>query len=714
MVKFTSSIDHTVSKFDMQFCKPLRDSLLTNGGIVCYSESYYDTLRAMIGAENVYLDFETGSYDSSLDSLNPWKHCWIIGLGIAVDEGPAYYIPVDKENESKVYDTLFDIFTHRNCKQWINHNIKYDAHVLANNAGIIPPYNVKLVDTLTLAKLIDSDRFRYGLDDLSKDWLEIDIKPYEDALKPYTHHNNRRINKDYSQIPIDIIAPYACQDAITVRDLYKYIIKNLPEQCNYVRDIEIELTRILFDMERNGMRTDLETLQQTETVNTIKLLELEVRLEKITGQSFRPHVNSDCFDILCNFYGLPVLKFTNDKDGTKKQQYDASYEEAEESLEKDDKPCNASFDKFAIAAYLSHPTVVNSPNIKSVVEGIAEYRKINTFNNLFVKKYQEQISVHNDVYLLHPFYNQTVRTGRMACKHPNAQQLDKDAKELILPYIGHKFVSFDFSQIEYRTIAHYIESERLINAYNNDPDVDFHQFVADLIKEVTKLDGMTRQPAKTLNFGLSFGMGKKKLLKSLEGNIDLMASLLQEIGNRPDIQDKEKLFHNLAAQRAEKVYSTYHKLIPEIKRTSYKAQEVCAYRGYIFNLFGRRRHLPFAFAYRAFNTINQSSAADLMKERMVYIGKLVRNTEIKIVASVHDEILFSMPEKLAEDKRVLHTIANLLEHPNFPDDIEFSVPIRVSCGIGNNWKEANKSATVQVYDQAISEEEEFLRICNEI
>lgn len=701
-VEFTKT--ETEPQREMQFAQPTEPEVASNGGIICYGDSYRDALNGMIGAETIFLDLETGSYDSKKDSLNPWQNCWPIGVAICVNEcGPAYYIPVTKYNEQEVYDLLFKIFTNENCKKWINHNIKYDAHVLYNSAGINVSAmdNLQIIDTLTLAKLIDSERFRYGLDALSKDWLDEDISGYERPFKPYKHRN-----KDYSVIPVDIIGPYACQDVLTNRKLYKYICDNLPEDCNYVRDIEIELTKILIEIERNGLRINPEQLEATEIVNTAKLIEIEQKLEKITGRSFRPHTNADCFDILCNFYGLPVLKWTNQEDDS------FSLPDDEDTEEEKDKTSNASFDKHAMVAYLSHPTVLADKRIRIVVKLIAKYRKINTFNNLFVKKYRE-LAVGE---LLHPFYNQCVRSGRMSCKKPNSQQLNAKAKSLVKPYEGEIFVSYDFSQIEYRTIAHYIESPILLEEYNNNPDADFHEFVAKLVREETGLDGMTRSGGKTLNFGLGFNMGRAKLLKSLMGNLDLMGNLVKELdeliaGGLLTKEDFDACFNREAEKRAEKVYDAYHKTFPEMKRTSRKAQAVCEQRGYIRNLYYRRRHLEKRFAYKAFNTINQSSAADLMKVAMVRIGKILRDCGhvIKIVADVHDEILFSMPKYLAEDLRILHTIAWMLENPVFPNDEKLLVPIRVAMGIGENWKKASKSAKVQNYDKFVSVDE-FKRI----
>lgn len=651
----------------------------SNGGLLVKDDGYRAVLRGLKGSKTIFLDLETGSYNPKLDSLNPWAHCWPIGVAISGEFGPAYYIPVNRNNENEIYDLLFELLTDMRTERWVNHNIKYDALVLRNCGGInLLDWPIKLIDTVTAAKLIDSERFRYGLDHLSKDWLEKDISGYEALFKPYLHRN-----KDYSAIPIDIMAPYACQDVITNNDLYKYICDNMPEECYDIWNTEIKLTKVLIEIEINGLQVDPKNLEATEIKNHIKLLDIEVELQKITGKSFRPHTNADCFEILCNFYGLPVMKWTNG--GVKDE------DENEEDAEDVDKSnCNASFDKDAMTAYLSHPLVMMDADKRRVVELISEYRKLNTTQNLFIKKYRELVGTDNK---LHPSYNQCVRSGRLSCSKPNSQQLNKAAKELVLPYPGHKLVVYDYSQIEYRMIAHYIESPVLLDKYNNDPNADFHSFVADLVREKTGLIGMTRSGGKTLNFGLGFNMGKAKLLRSLQGNKDLMKSLVDELNlaiqtGELKKEEFEAVFSREAEKRAEAVFNGYHASFPEMKQTSRKAEAVCKQRGYIRNLYGRRRHLEPRFAYKAFNTINQASAADLLKSKMVEISEAIRDSEIKIVANVHDAIVFSMPIKFAEDTRITHTLARILETKN----VNLLVPIRVSMGIGDNWRLADADA----------------------
>ena len=133
----------------------------TNGGVLVTNNSQLPNLA---GSKEVFIDFETSSNNPKLTSTNPWHHCEPIGTCITVDDcETAWYIPWEVEHKAwlqKIFNT---------CEQWINHGIKYDAHVITLAGLKIPDV---LVDTLTLAKLIESDRFTYGLKVLNQDWLK--------------------------------------------------------------------------------------------------------------------------------------------------------------------------------------------------------------------------------------------------------------------------------------------------------------------------------------------------------------------------------------------------------------------------------------------------------------------------------------------------------------------------------------------------------------
>lgn len=615
----------------------------------------------------LFADFETTSWDEKLDALNPWHHCDVLGIAItASNVAGAWYVPVNHEfgtniDKAIVAQWWLDILSR--TKRWINHNIKYDAHVSANTLGVLPL--CELYCSVVQSKILDSDRqFRggYGLDALSLLWLGEDIQPYERKLKAALGKS-----KDYGSTRASDMAEYAGQDVITNRRLYRYIESKRPEQCNAVSEMEIELTQVLFQMEREGLCIDPIELMVEEIAVTSRMLEIETMLFRNLGRTINPNSRDDVEDVFINQFGLPVMARTEETDDG---------EPDEES--------GISFNKAAMAKYLTHPDVVGT-KIEQVVTGVAEYRQLSTFRSLFLRTYQELHTVESDgTARLHSDYNQLVRTGRMSGRKPNPQQLNKRAKKLIHPPDGCAFLSFDQSQIEFRVIVHYINDQHCIRAYNENPDTDFHEWVASLA-------GIKRKPAKTLNFQNGYGGGRKKCVKSLSINTDIVGGVVgrvdQMIANGQMAESQRKAMQEaLCVQLANKVYDDYHTSLPTLKPTSRYAARVCRERGYVYNMHGRRRHLDAAHAHNAFNSVCQGEAADIQKERTNALHRCIKDTPIKMVANVHDETLLVGPKEIMKDKRVQDAIAWILEHPNNP----LRVPLRVSCGYSEkDWCEAS-------------------------
>lgn len=623
----------------------------------------------------IYLDFETSSRNPKKDSLNPHHDCFIYGIAFTVDDDPlSYYIPYapcnnEPENayfteEDQLYIKDYICYLIQFCEQWVNQNIKYDAHIAANELQAV--INCWLVCTLTLSKIIDSDRIMrggYGLDVLSRDWLNEDISEYSKPFAVYLGRNN----KDYGAIPQDLMAPYAGQDVLTNRRLCKYITDICPQQCERVWLNEIELTKNIWQMERNGLGIDKKELQIEQFKVMNRLCKIDDRLSEILGRSINPSSPDDVYETICVQYGLPIIAFTKNADT-------GEY------------TTNPSFDKHVLKAYAARP---DSP--KEVIKLIQEYRELAQYMNLFLIPWQE-VCIFNEshaIWYLHSIYNQAVRTGRMSCSDPNAQQLNKRAKKLIKPRPGYAFISIDYSQIEFRFIVHYINDTKAIQAFNENPDTDFHLLVASWCD-------IKRKPAKTVNFGVAFGEGKKKLIAQLAHDPDLGEKILEAIKilieqGKIAPEQEVQAFQQLAVQKGEEVYTKYHATFPTLKPTAKAAESSLKQRystnglGYVFNMYGRHRHLPFDKAYRAFNTLNQASAADLIKEQTNKVCRMIEGTEITLKAMVHDECLFEAPIEIAKDPRTIRDLVALMESP----DIELRVPVRCSVGYSeNNWAEA--------------------------
>jgi DNA polymerase-1 len=471
---------------------------------------------------------------------------------------------------------------------------------------------------------------------------------------------------DYMDVPMDQMALYACWDIHGNRALYRYLQEHRPDGLKGIWDTEIKLTPVLYDMEMDGLRINPMECKARRVQCLDRMIEYGSRIQEIADREWTN--SSACIkDILCEQFGLPVL-------ATKKEKQDGREVDTG----------RASFDKKALALYSIHPQVTCDPTLVELVQLILKYRRESQHNGIYLTTFLE---LHDENNLVHPSYNQVVRTGRMSSRRPNSQQQNKRSKRLIHPHPGYGFISNDYSQIEYRLIVHYIQDAEAIAAYNANPKTDFHQWVADMI-------GVTRKAGKTLNFGMAYGAGKKKVTKELMANPDIMAVVGEEVNamvERGDIQDTQRrfMFEELCRVRAAEVYQQYHEHIPGVKITARNAANAAKKRGFVFNAYGRRRYLPTKACYKAFNSIVQGCAMDLMKERMVELSPRYNQTSrdwgLSLAGNVHDEVFSQVPLEHLREPALHDYICTTLETPAIP----FRVPIVTGLGISErNWAEA--------------------------
>jgi len=529
------------------------------------------------------------------------------------------------------------------CKQWVNHNIAYDAQVLFTNWGIVPKCD--LICTVVLAKLLDSDlEFSggYYLDNLAKLWLKLDITHYEARLKDFLSGS-----KDYGEVPAEIMVPYAECDIRTNRSLYKHIDDNLSKDCDRIRTIERELTPILCQMERNGLRMMRRNLEITEFLGVCQMLEMHSKIIRFAGCEVNLGSNNDMRMLFEQKLGLPIVAWTEKG--------------------------NASFDKDAFAKYLLLPQV--SADDADIISTVAKLKKIETFNSLFLQPFREfGQDDGNGGLLLHPRINQMVSTGRMSCREPNSMQFDKKAKELIIPGEGDGILVVDYSQLEFRVLAHYIVAVDVINKYAIDPYTDFHQTLAELT-------GMSRDSAKTLNFAIGFGGGRKLCIDSLSLNPDVIAKLAQAFPDKTRLELSE-----IAKEKAEETYNAYHTALPSLKPSARKVQNIAESRGHIHTGYGKRLHFKPKHAYKALPLLIQSHSACIQKDRTVALNKMLPSS-VKQHASVHDSSILMGPRHILEDAEFRHSVQAIMESPI----VQHKVPIKVNMGYSiKSWADADK------------------------
>lgn len=629
-----------------------------------------------IESQNVYGQFDDDSDDTEekfgkkLGGLYAWKGDRACGIGVTIDEEEkGYYIPMRHTGYKKnlpvkeVIAWASEILCR--CECWINHNIKFDAEMLSAD-GL--KFTCALIDTLSLAKIFDSDRWEYGLKPLTVEWLGYSEESL-DRVKAYLQGIK---SKSYADVPPDIMGEYCIDDVFRNRELHLYLIKNTDAELGRIQNTEKNMTTVLFDMEQNGLPINVMATKKEMVKCITKIINAGTEIAMFTGEEYTDS-NDRIFDLLVNKFSLPVLSTIKEKKDGK--EFDTG------------RPC---FDADALALYMVHPIVLSDDNIKRIVEAIKVYRDELHFKSLYLDSFLE-LRDSNDC--IHPSYNAIVRTGRMSCSRPNIQQQTTRSKELIKPHRGFGFISKDYSQIEFRLIVHYIQDELAIRAYNENPNTDFHQWLADLIH-------CSRKAAKTLNFGMAYGAGKRRVTAGLIANPDIIEEIGQQVALIEDLlpEEKVRVFKKKCADRANEVYELYHERLPGIKATAYHASDVCKVRGYVFNAYGRRRHLASNACHKAFNSIIQGCAMDIMKEAMINLSPRF-NSESKslgliLAANVHDEILIECPLEHIYKIETHRHIDSILETPS----IKLSIPIKVEGGIGiNSWAETGKDS---IFDQS--------------
>jgi len=240
------------------------------------------------------------------------------------------------------------------------------------------------------------------------------------------------------------------------------------------------------------------------------------------------------------------------------------------------------------------------------------------------------------------------------------------------------------SQVEFRVIVHYIQNQRCIDAYLKDPDTDFHKYIAEGAC-------MARKPAKTMNFLMGFGGGKKLAIKRLSINSDVIGAMEKDVDDRIrrgliDPANRITAIEQACKAKGESVYDDYHRFLPELKPTSRRAAAVCHERGYVRNWHGRHRRLPPEISHLAFNTLCQGEAADIQKERTVAAARACLGTDIGLVGNVHDEAVFDGPAEQMADPRTQAAMCWMMETINNP----LRVPLRASVGYSDkSWWEAS-------------------------
>ena len=587
-------------------------------------------LDRLAQAEKIGIDTET----TSLDAMN----ASLVGISIAFQAGEAVYIPVGHSltaapEQLDLQDVLGRLKPHLEnpALKKIGQNLKYDQHVFAN-------YDIALngiAGDSMLASYIIESHLGHGLDELSERWLGLETITYESLCGK----GAKQIG--FADVAIGQATEYAAQDADFALRLEAHLRAQMDaKQLEMYEKMELPVAQVLFEMERNGVQIDRAELARQSAELGAELMKLEQEAYAAAGQPFNLNSPKQLQEILFDKMGIPTkgLKKTA-KGGI------STNEAVLEQLAPD------------------YPL----PKI------ILQNRSLAKLKSTYTDKLPEMISPKDG--RVHTTYAQAVAiTGRLASNNPNLQNIPirtaegRRVRRAFTAPQGSVIVSADYSQIELRIMAHLSGDKTLIAAFQNGEDV--HRRTAAEVFGIApeNVSSEQRRYAKTINFGLIYGMGQYGLAKSL--GID-----------------------NISAKN---FIDRYFARYPGVAEYMQRTKEQAAAQGFVETLFGRRLYLPDihnknanarAGAERAaINAPMQGTASDLIKRAMIDVSRWLSDDllQSKLIMQVHDELVLEVPESELD-----------LVKTNLPElmaDVGkglLNVPLVAEVGVGENWEEAH-------------------------
>lgn len=580
-------------------------------------------------ADTIGIDTET----TSLDAMN----ASLVSISIAFQAGEAIYIPVGHSltaapEQIDLQDVLGRLKPHLEnpALKKIGQNLKYDQHVFAN-------YGIALngiAGDAMLASYIIESHLGHGLDELSERWLGLETITYESLCGK----GAKQIS--FADVAIGQATEYAAQDADFALRLEAHLRAQMDaKQLEMYEKMELPVAQVLFEMERNGVQIDRAELSRQSAELGAELMKLEQEAYAVAGQPFNLNSPKQLQEILFDKMGIPTkgLKKTA-KGGI------STNEAVLEQLAPD------------------YPL----PKI------ILQNRSLAKLKSTYTDKLPEMISPKDG--RVHTTYAQAVAiTGRLASNNPNLQNIPirtaegRRVRRAFTAPQGSVIVSADYSQIELRIMAHLSGDKTLITAFQNGEDV--HRRTAAEVFGIApeNVSSEQRRYAKTINFGLIYGMGQYGLAKSL--GID-----------------------NISAKT---FIDRYFARYPGVAEYMQRTKEQAAAQGFVETLFGRRLYLPDirnknanarAGAERAaINAPMQGTASDLIKRAMIDVRNCLSDgIGSKLVMQVHDELVLEVVE--TELDFVKEKLPQIMAKV---DGGLLDVPLVAEVGVGENWEEAH-------------------------
>ncbi len=570
------------------------------------------------------------AFDTETTGLNPMS-AQLVGISLAVEQGRAYYIPVGH--------TILDAVTQLPPEQVINrlkplledpkltklaHNGKYDMMVLAECGVDIHGLSF---DTMIAAHLLGEKAV--GLKALAFSKLGIEMTP----IKSLIGTGAKQISM--SQVDIKQAADYACADADMTLRLATLFEKELDKQglIKLFNGVEMPLVPVLLLMERNGVAVDTGILQGMSKNLGEQVVVLEGKIYDRVGHEFNINSPQQLGRVLFDELQLPTTRR-----GKSKYSTEAS---VLEEFRKD----------YPIAG------------------DILEYRQLTKIKSTYIDTLPGLVNPKTG--RIHTSFNQTrTTTGRLSSSDPNMQnipvrgELGGQVRQAFIAPQGSSLMGGDYSQIDLRALAHLSQDESLVKAFRHDEDI--HAVTAARLfgVEASQITADMRRFAKTVNFGVIYGMSDYGLEQATE----------------------------LSREEAGKFIRAYFVKYPGVRKYLDDTKEQAREQGYVQTLLGRRRYIPDinsanrqvreAAERMAINMPVQGTSADIIKIAMVNLYREMEKKKLKskMLLQVHDELVFEVPDEEMTTLRKL--VSDVMSSA-----VELTVPLKVDTKAGRNWGE---------------------------
>ena len=597
----------------------------------------YETVLTMEHAKAWLAEVQSAdvvALDTETTSLNPLQ-ARLVGFSLCVTPGRACYIPLAHRGTEAVEqldkEAVLSLF-----KPWIEstdptkllHHAKYDAHVFANEGlelrGVVH-------DTMLEAYVLESHR-SVALAELSHRWLGQRGVTYEQLCGKGAHQIG------FDEVAVDKASHYACEDADFTARLHQMLYPQVVAEDNLKRiyDLEIASSGVLFLVEREGVHIDAKELNRQSHEIGEKLLALESKAHELAGQPFNLNSPKQLGEILFHEMQLPVVRKTAS----------GAPSTDEEVLTK-------------LAQDYPLPKV------------LLEYRGLAKLKSTYTDKLPKMVNATTG--RVHTHYAQAaVITGRLSSSEPNLQNIPvrtEEGRRIRRAFIPRQkdgqIVSADYSQIELRVMAHVSGDKGLREAFEQGEDI--HKATAAEVfgVAVDEVNSDQRRTAKTINFGLIYGMGAHGLASNL----------------------------GISRDAAQTYIDRYFARYPGVAEYMAATKSLAHEQGFVKTVFGRRLWLPDinaggarrAGAERAaINAPMQGTAADLIKMAMVAAERWIHTEGLqsRLVMQVHDELVLDV---VADELGLV--CENL---PGLMCEVaQLSVPLLAEVGQGDNWEQAH-------------------------